>query len=299
MKKILFVVFTMILSFIMVACTDTEVIDFNFETSEVTIKVGETYTMLYELTEGFELEYTLSEEGIISIDGDTVTALAVGEVDVTATVVGSNITDTFKVIVEEAVEPIIDVDSVLITGANTGVLGSQINLTATVLPVDATNKVVSWVSSDVTLATVSNGVVTLLKAGVVTITATADEVSDTHEITITEAVIDVESVEITGSALGTVGDEITLSTTVLPVDATNKAVSWTSSDETLATVSNGVVTLLKAGFVTITATADGVSDTHEITITELVIDVESVEITGPFEGTVGDEITLSANVLPV
>ncbi|SKC51306.1 Ig-like domain (group 2), partial [Acholeplasma oculi] len=203
MKKILFVVFTMILSFIMVACTDTEVIDFNFETSEVTIKVGETYTMLYELTEGFELEYTLSEEGIISIDGDTVTALAVGEVDVTATVVGSNITDTFKVIVEEAVEPIIDVDSVLITGANTGVLGSQINLTATVLPVDATNKAVSWTSSDETLATVSNGVVTLLKAGVVTITATADGVSDTHEITIAEAVIDVESVEITGSALGT------------------------------------------------------------------------------------------------
>ncbi|MBP3624605.1 MAG: Ig-like domain-containing protein, partial [Peptococcaceae bacterium] len=59
---------------------------------------------------------------------------------------------------------------------------------------------------------------------------------------------------------------VTLTATVLPENATNKTVTWTSSDETVATVADGVVTALKAGNVTITATADGKSATCEVTV---------------------------------
>src|SRR5690606_33284751 len=130
--------------------------------------------LAYELTEGFELEFSFLQEGIISISGNTVTALTVGSVDVTGTVKGTEIKDTIKIIVVEQEPQIIPVSSVTIAGGTAGVVGGTITLTATVLPANATNKTVTWSTSDQTVATVQNGVVTLLKEGSVTITATAD-----------------------------------------------------------------------------------------------------------------------------
>ncbi|PII03729.1 Ig-like domain-containing protein [Acholeplasma laidlawii] len=298
MKRRLLVLFMVILSFILVSCTEIDEASFSFKDSEVTIKVGDSYTLDHEITQGLEVEYTMSAEGIISISGQTVTALAVGEVDVTATVVGKDLSDTIKIIVEAKEDPVVAVQSVAIAGDNAGLVGEAITLTATVLPQNATNKEVTWTTSDAELATVENGVVTLLKAGVVTITATSGEKSDTHEITISDVVVDVESVTIEGLSDGVEGTTITLTVSVLPVDATDKTVTWTTSNAELATVANGVVTLLKEGVVTITSTSGEQSDTHEITINALVVNVDSVSVEGLNEGVVDGEITLTATVLP-
>ena len=86
-------------------------------------------------------------------------------------------------------------------------------------------------------------------------------------------VVLVESVELSGKAEMTEGEEQTLSVVVLPNEATNKEVIWSSSDETIATVENGLVKALKKGTVTIKAKAEdesGKEATFEVTVSPLV-----------------------------
>ena len=147
--------------------------------------------------------------------------------------------------------------------------GEKITLTATVSPENATNKTVTWSSSDEKVATVDeNGVVTGVKAGNVTITAKAGEQSATVDITVNAKVIDVTGVEITSTVTSViVGEKITLEAKVNPDNATNKNVTWSSSDEKVATVDEkGVVTGVKAGITTITAKVGEKSATMEITV---------------------------------
>ena len=136
--------------------------------------------------------------------------------------------------------------------------GATATLTATVEPTNATDANVTWSSSDDTIATVNNGEVTALKAGTATITASAGGQSATCTVTVTDPVAAYGvSLDKTTLAL-TVGGTQQLTATVAPDNATNKAVSWSSSNESVATVSNGLVTAVSAGKATITVTtADG------------------------------------------
>jgi uncharacterized protein YjdB len=159
----------------------------------------------------------------------------------------------------------IPVTTISITGDSTGVAGNTIQLTALITPSNATNKTVVWTSSDTSKATVnSSGLVTLIAEGPVTITATASDGSaatGTKSLTITASNIAVSSISILGDSVGVQGNTIQLSAAVLPANATNKAVTWTSSDTSKATVSStGLVTLIAAGSVTITATASDGSE---------------------------------------
>lgn len=79
--------------------------------------------------------------------------------------------------------------------------------------------------------------------------------------------VDVTDVKITSTVTEvTAGETITLTAEVLPADATNKTVTWTSSDNTVATVKDGVVTGVKAGETTITASAGGKNATVKVTV---------------------------------
>ncbi len=289
------VVFLAVLLLGLASCTKTPKVSFTDESIE--ISVGETRKINYEITEGYEAEFILPNNTIVSISGENITGVSAGQVELTVKVKGTEISATINVIVTLAT---IEVTEVSISGKNSGLVGEMITLTATVLPANATDKTIAWSSNDETLATVTNGNVSLLKAGSVTITATAGTKSATHIISISDPVVDVdvETVTISGKSLGETGDTITLTVTVLPENATDKTVVWSSSDETLATVSNGVVTLLKVGAVTITARAGEVEDRHVITITDPIIAVESITISGETVGEVDEIITLVATVLP-
>lgn len=139
--------------------------------------------------------------------------------------------------------------------------GSTAQLTHTVLPEDADNKNVTWSSSNESVATVNNGVVTALIPGKATITVTTEDGSKTAscEVTVEKLPVHVSSVSLDKSALTLeVGSSETLTHTVLPEDADNKDVTWSSSNESVATINNGVVTAVSRGSATITVTtADG------------------------------------------
>ena len=147
--------------------------------------------------------------------------------------------------------------------------GESTVLTATVLPDDATDKTISWNSSKEDVVMISNtGKAMAMAPGKSVITAKAG--SKTDFITIT---VIANSVPVTGISLDKtilelkVGDSETLTATVTPDNATNKNVSWTSSNATIATVENGRVTGVKPGSVTITAKTEDGGMTAECTVT--------------------------------
>ena len=152
-------------------------------------------------------------------------------------------------------------------------MGKTVTLTATVSPSNATYPSVTWSSNDKTVATVSStGVVTALKPGYVTIIATAARgfVYATYRIDVTGTSVTGVALDSTSETM-TVGGTKTLTATVSPSNASVQTVTWTSSDETVASVDeNGKVTALKAGEATITVTTtDGSKKaTCEVTVQE-------------------------------
>ena len=133
-------------------------------------------------------------------------------------------------------------------------VGETVTLSAMVNPSNASDKTVTWSSSDVSIASVDDGIVKALKIGTATIKAKAGDKTATCSITIVPTEVSSITLDKSSASLE-VGETVTLSATVNPSDATDKTVTWTTSDATVATVSNGVVTAKKIGTATITAKA--------------------------------------------
>ncbi len=153
--------------------------------------------------------------------------------------------------------------------------GKTLQLKATVTPDNATNKAVTWTSSNTKIATVSStGKVTAKAAGTVTITCTAKDGSGkkaTCKVTVTNPVVKATKVTLNKTkATLSPKETLTLKATVTPTNATNKGVTWKSSNTKIATVSStGKVTAKAAGTVTITCTAkdgSGKKATCKITV---------------------------------
>jgi len=138
-------------------------------------------------------------------------------------------------------------------------IGNTLTLTATVLPADATDKSVSWSSDKEAVATVdAYGRVTAKGNGKATITVTAKDgngAQATCEVEVKQYVTSI-SLNKTSLSLG-IGDEVTLSVTILPDNANDKSYTWSSSDSSIASVDNsGKVTARANGNATIKATAN-------------------------------------------
>ncbi len=143
-------------------------------------------------------------------------------------------------------------------------IGHTLTLIATVKPDDATDKTVTWTSSNTSVATVSEGKVRSIAGGTATITAKAGDKSATCAVTV---IVPVSGITLSQTSLSLeVAKTITLTATVKPDNATDKTVTWTSSNTSVATVSNGTVTAVAAGTATITAKAGDKSATCVVTV---------------------------------
>ena len=139
------------------------------------------------------------------------------------------------------------------------VMGSTASLKATVFPETAENKNVEWKSNNTLVATVSAGVVTPVALGKATITATTveGEKAAICQVTVSDAAIAVTSIALSPSTLTlNVAGASMLAATISPADATEQDLTWSSSDESVVTVTSaGRVAPVGQGTATITATS--------------------------------------------
>ena len=145
-------------------------------------------------------------------------------------------------------------------------------LTATVNGTNNPSQTVTWSSSNTSVATVSAvGVVTAKATGNATITATSQAdgtKSGTCTVTVTDSTVHVTGVTLNkNSTTLSVGGSETLIATVSPNNATNKSVNWSSSNTSVATVSNGTISAKTTGSATITVTTVDGSHTATCTVT--------------------------------
>lgn len=169
-------------------------------------------------------------------------------------------------------DPVIPVQSVEVNSdgaVHQLALGETLKLSVTITPTDATADVITWTSSDPTIATVSDtGVVTALKPGEVTITVTVGGKSSSFTLTIYDPKAGFITLDITEKSL-LVGDELTLTPTVSPETLRDKTITWTTSNDKVASVSDkGIVKALAPGECTITAAlSNGETATAKVTVT--------------------------------
>ena len=238
--------------------------------SEISIDEGANYTLiptvLPENATNKEVNWVSSDTSIATVDSNgKVVGVAPGTATITAIAKdGSGYNATCSV----------TVNAVPVTGVSldksslTLYVGDQSALVATISPSNASNKSVTWTSSDTSVATVSNGTVSAIKQGTTTITVTTADGSYTSSCTVTVSNVLVSGFSINEETLEIyVGDEDTLlTTTITPNNATDKTIVWSSSDLSIATVSNGAVHPVAAGTATITGTCGEYSDTCEVTV---------------------------------
>ena len=149
-----------------------------------------------------------------------------------------------------------------------------VSVKATVAPSNVTNRTVKWTSSNTAVATVSGGTITGIAPGTATITATTydGKYNATCKVTVTtnSDIVKPTGISVAPTSLELMeGETGNLSASVSPSNATNKTVTWTSSNDSVATVSaTGVVTAVGEGTATITAsTFNGYSGTATVSVT--------------------------------
>ena len=186
-------------------------------------------------------------------------------------------------------------------------VGDTYEFVATVLPENATNKELIWSSSNESVLTVADGVISAIKEGKATVTVKSKDgyKSANCEVIVNKepSIIHVSSVSLNETTLDIeTGDRYTLQATVLPSDADDKSVSWSSSDENVVTVSNkGRITAIGAGqaIITVTTTDGGLTASCTVNVTQKIVPATGIKLNyNELELSVGGSESLIASVLP-
>ncbi len=213
-----------------------------------------------------------------------------GKADVIAKL--GNITYTYHIVVTNPYEETIEAESVSLDKTSLElVIGDSTSLVASILPENTTDKTLTWTSSNTKIATVENGKVTAVAKGTAEITVrTTNGKTATAKLTVKD-IPPVEAESITLNKTNVTieeGTEVGLEATITPSNATNKTVTWTSNNTSVATVNNGKVVGVSEGTAEITVTTtNGKTATATVTVTKKPdIKVESIDI-------LKDEISLT------
>lgn len=275
-----------------------DVANVKLDRNELELEIGKsdrlTATITPENATNPAVTWMSSDESIVSVEDGVITGHKLGNATIVVTTEDGNFKDVCLVKVVRLVEKVS-----LNTNAHTLNIDDEVQLVATVSPADATNKEVVWTSSSESVATVNkDGLVTAIAAGETIITVSTVEGNKTATCVIT-VITPVEGVELNVNEKEVeLGDDFELIAKVLPEEATNKEVIWTSSDEEVATVQDGVVSTLAPGTVVITVST--VEGNFKATCTiEVIVSVSNVTLNeDSVTLEVGDEFELEATISP-
>lgn len=286
------------LSALIIGCTEketqVEVSSVSLNTATIEIVEGETFslvaTVLPKDAEYDGVTWASSNASVASVNSGTVTAVKDGTATITASAGGKSATCNVKVSAK-----IVAVTSITLDKTSLSMqVGDTETLTATIKPEDATDKTIVWTSSDEAVVSVSNGKITALKSGKATITAKSSTCSAECMVTVS---VNTESITLDKTTLSlAVGESATLTATVKPDDATDKTVTWSSSDESVVKVDNGKVTARKSGTSTVSAKCGGKTAecvvTVSVPVSSITLDKTALSLA------LGESVTLIATVKP-
>lgn len=248
-----------------------------------------------------DVTWSTSSSKIATVDASgLVTARKTGKVTITATA-----KDGSKVRGRITLRVVSGVTGLTIEGASSVAAGKSITLKAVMMPADATEKGVVWsVDCDKSIASISqSGKLTTKKvSGITNITVTAvskqnSAIRATHTVTIRPVTTGL-AISAPRLTIDLASPTLQLTAKCIPEDASQQ-VTWSTSNKRIATVdANGVVTALKAGTVTITATAtDGTGVRAKFTV-KVQKTVKSLTISGAEKLGGGQSTTIKATILP-
>ena len=247
----------------------------SLDLTSVDIPLGQTFylnaTVLPENTTDKTIVWSSSDESVANVDEGLVTTFKIGRATVKASCGNKNASCAVNV------TPINVQSITLNTESATLKVGETVALTAEVIPDDATDKTVTWSTSDASVATIDNGVVTAKKVGKATITAKAGDKTANCTVTVVPTPVTNITLNRTNASLK-VGETVALTAEVIPDDATDKTVTWSTSDASVATVDNGVVTAKKVGKATITAKAGDKTANCTIIVESTISDGKNEDI---------------------
>ena len=230
---------------------------------------AETDEKLAKAASKLTVEWTSSDESVATVDATgMVVAVSAGEADITASVMDSEMSAVCRVTVKVAAKDITVPDNLDVKLND----GNETTVEATVSPADATDVKVSYASTDEAVASLDqDGRVQVLQPGECDIvsTLTQEDKKVVEKKTHIKAYYEVEGITLDKTeGILTAGNTVALNATVLPEEiADETTVTWTSSDEKVATVDeNGKVTAIAAGEATITANAGEKSATYKLTV---------------------------------
>ena len=238
------------------------------------------------------ITFKSSDENIVKVDGANITAVSEGNATITVTSDEGDV-DYTNVTVKR--EPITIFETTYNVENQSEV---QINY-----ELKDANSSVEWKSDNSKIATVNtSGKVKGESEGTTTITAKVDGVEKRINIIVTNKIINPTSIILNPTNTITIynGETASISATVNPNNATNKTITWKSSDTSKVTVDkNGKIIAKSKGSATITATAGTV--TSEIKV-KVLQKIESISITTPSNDNIsynkGDTITIKYSILP-
>ena len=238
-----------------------------------------------------DVEWSSSDASVATVEGGLVKAVASGTAVITVTTSDGALSASCKVTVSQPTTGI----TLSKTSLNLRP-GRSETLTATVLPENSTDNIV-WTTSNDEVAIVVDGKVTAVNSGEAIITATSGSKSATCKVTVE---VPVESVSLAKEEVTVnVGDTYTFSANILPSNATNKNVTWTSSNSEVVSINaEGIAKGMKSGSATITVTTEDGAKTATCKVTVSIPVVGVVMGRNTLTLPVGESEALTVQIVP-